>query len=72
MAQKFLRKILLFYCSSVDDVDLFVGGLLEDKPTGTVGPTFRCLIGRQFQLYKTGDRFWYERKDGNIGFEKGR
>ena len=29
-----------------DDIDLFVGGILERRPPGEIlGPVFRCLIG---------------------------
>ncbi|XP_061177755.1 peroxidase-like protein [Saccostrea echinata] len=45
-----------------DDIDLYAGGLSETPRTGSIlGPTFQCLIGFQFSLYKQGDRFWYER-----------
>ena len=55
---------LINFCRSVDDIDLFVGGLAETHLQGaTVGPTFGCLIGQTFQNLKYGDRFWYE-QDG--------
>ncbi|KAG1713922.1 Chorion peroxidase [Nymphon striatum] len=44
----------------VDDIDLFVGGLLE-KPVagGATGETFACLNAKQFEILKNGDRFFY-------------
>ncbi|VDM93335.1 unnamed protein product [Litomosoides sigmodontis] len=45
----------------IDDVDLFVLGMAEKPEIGAlVGPTFACIIGRQFQKIRRGDRFWYE------------
>ncbi|XP_070556076.1 peroxidasin-like isoform X2 [Ptychodera flava] len=43
------------------NIDLFVGALSEDPlPGGIVGPTFTCLLLKQFKALKEGDRFWYE------------
>lgn len=54
--------------ASPDDIDLFIGALLEKGTDGSVGPTFACMIAKQFQLMKIGDRFWYERPDSNFAF----
>ncbi|XP_037069335.1 chorion peroxidase-like [Pollicipes pollicipes] len=55
-----LSKFALLY-KSVDDVDLFIGGVSE-RPVddALVGPTFRCIITDQFARQKAGDRYFYE------------
>ena len=42
---------------SVDQVDLFVGGLAEDPASGgsMVGPTFQAIIAEQFENLRDGD-----------------
>lgn len=46
---------------SVDDVDLFVGGILETPVHDSlVGPTFLCIIGDQFARLRKADRFFYD------------
>ncbi|XP_022256996.1 peroxidase-like protein 3 [Limulus polyphemus] len=55
-----VEKLQMIY-RHIEDIDLIVGGLIERHvPGGLVGPTFACLIARQFKTMKYGDRFWYE------------
>ena len=54
------NQLALAY-KSVDDIDLYVGGLLESPiPGGNLGPTFSCLIAENFATVKQNDRFFYE------------
>lgn len=46
---------------SPQDVDLFVGGLLESsEDDAVVGPTFRNIIADQFSRLRHGDRYFYD------------
>jgi hypothetical protein len=46
---------------SVNNIDLWVGGLAEDHvPGGSVGPLFTRIIADQFQRLRDGDRLWFE------------
>ncbi|XP_033303299.1 uncharacterized protein LOC117207322 [Bombus bifarius] len=65
------RKFKLVY-SSVEDIDLFTGGLAEKSvKSGLVGPTFACIIGQQFNNIRRGDRFWYENSKQEGSFTPG-
>merc|ERR1712048_1308264 len=45
----------------IDDIDLFVGGSLEQPHEDSlVGPVFKCIIGDQFARLKKGDRYFYD------------
>ncbi|XP_057660218.1 uncharacterized protein LOC130896263 [Diorhabda carinulata] len=60
MTQDSIAKLKSIY-ASVDDIDLFPGGMSEIAVKGgMVGPTFACIIGIQFRQLKKCDRFWYE------------
>ncbi|KAM7309431.1 chorion peroxidase [Ixodes scapularis] len=50
-----------------DDVDLWAAGLMEYPagPGALVGPTFACILGRQFRSLKFADRFFYTHGPGN-------
>ncbi|XP_046568358.1 thyroid peroxidase-like [Haliotis rubra] len=55
----------------VDDIDLFPGALSETPVAGgLLGPTFTCLLGKQFQALKKGDRFWFEENNANVKFTR--
>ena len=46
---------------SLNDVDLWIGGLAEDRVEQSfIGPTFSCIFGITFDNVRNGDRFWYE------------
>lgn len=44
-----------------DDIDLWIGGLLESpRSDAVVGPTFSEIIADQFSRFRKGDRYFYE------------
>lgn len=64
--------LIIFSVRHVDDIDLFPAGIAERPVTaGLVGPTFACILGRQFHNLRKGDRFWYE-NDGATRFTEGK
>jgi Animal haem peroxidase len=50
---------------SIDNVDLFMGGLAEDHTAGAVGETFAAIIADQFSRLRAGDPYWWQ----NQGFD---
>ncbi|EFX87909.1 hypothetical protein DAPPUDRAFT_42141, partial [Daphnia pulex] len=60
MTAQVIERLKQVY-ASVDDIDLWTGGLTETPlQGGLVGPTFACVIGNQFRSLRRCDRFWYE------------
>ena len=56
-----LVRFLQVY-GSLDTVDLWIGGLAEDRlPGSLLGPTFACLFGISFANIRDGDRFFFLR-----------
>jgi len=48
---------------SIDNVDLWVGGLAEDKVKGSqLGSTFQAIVLDQFLRLRDGDRFYFEER----------
>lgn len=45
----------------VDDVELVVAGVMEQfVPDALTGPTFFCILTKQYKLSRVADRFWYQ------------
>jgi peroxidase len=56
-----IQNALASVYSSVDEIDLWVGGLAEDRANnGLLGQLFQSIIGDQFTRLRDGDRFFYQ------------
>lgn len=56
-----LQASLAATYGSVDNIDLWIGGLAEDHlPNSSMGLTFTTILVEQFTRLRDGDRFWYE------------
>ena len=61
-----LQSNLKTVYGSIDQVDLFIGGLAESHAQGAlVGPTFQAIIADQFQALRAGDRFFWQNEGFN-------
>jgi len=57
MTKERIKRMKEIY-EDVNDIDAFIGFISERK-RGLVGATLACLLGRQFESLKRGDRFFY-------------
>ncbi|CAI5442646.1 unnamed protein product [Caenorhabditis angaria] len=58
---KNLRAGLQRNYNATNEVDFYVGSMLEDPVVGgLVGTTLSCVIGEQFKRSRDGDRFYFE------------
>lgn len=63
-------KTLSTFYDDVDDIELSVGGVLEDSiGSSSVGPTFSCILAYQYNAARVGDRFFYENNGTMNGCE---
>ncbi|XP_071443202.1 peroxidase-like [Hetaerina americana] len=74
MSEKSIMQLKNLY-RSANDVDLPVGGGLEDRcvdkdDSGLVGPTFGCIIAEQFFRWRSGDRYFFHHAQGPGYFTK--
>ena len=61
----FVRLLQVY--GSLDTVELWVGGLAEERlPGSLLGPTFACLFGLTFRNVRDGDRFYFENENGHF------
>ncbi|ELK35926.1 Lactoperoxidase [Myotis davidii] len=58
--EKLAKKFLDLY-GTPSNIDIWIGGIAEPLvERGRVGSLLACLLGKQFQQIRDGDRFWWE------------
>uniref|UniRef100_A0AC35U6B6 ShKT domain-containing protein n=1 Tax=Rhabditophanes sp. KR3021 TaxID=114890 RepID=A0AC35U6B6_9BILA len=56
-----IRNNLKLLYKHVENIDMYIGSLLEDPIDGAMfGPTLLCIVGNQFKNLRNGDRFFYQ------------
>nr|KAF6457293.1 lactoperoxidase [Rousettus aegyptiacus] len=61
LKNKMLAKKLLNLYGTPDNIDIWIGGTVEPLVEGgRVGSLLACIMGKQFQQIRDGDRFWWE------------
>ncbi len=58
-----LQARLASVYASTDEIDLWIGGLAEDRiPQALVGELFYYILKEQFEALRDGDRFWHQNR----------
>lgn len=57
-----LGLLVAAYNNRLDNVDVYVGGMLESD--GKPGELFTAVIREQFVRIRDADRFWFENENG--------
>ncbi|XP_045692061.1 LOW QUALITY PROTEIN: lactoperoxidase [Phyllostomus hastatus] len=61
LKNKILAKKFLDLYGSPSNIDIWIGAVAElPVERGQVGSLLACLMGKQFQQVRDGDRFWWE------------
>lgn len=65
--KELLKRLKRSYKNSVDNIDVYIGGMLEshDGP----GPLFTNIILEQFVRLRDADRFWFENTENGWAIE---
>ncbi|XP_049777239.1 dual oxidase [Schistocerca cancellata] len=63
-----LRRLASVYNNRLDNVDLYIGGMLESEDGP--GELFRAIIREQFTRIRDADRFWFENVENGIFSEE--
>ena len=61
---KIFQDLLQMYSFDVNDIDLYIGGMLETKDGP--GPLFSKVIKEQFLRLRDSDRFWFENTEHGL------
>ncbi|XP_045463309.1 dual oxidase [Harmonia axyridis] len=59
-----LQTLVSVYSNNIDNVDVYVGGMLES--IGGPGELFTEVIKEQFMRLRDSDRFWFENKENGL------
>ncbi|KAL1463002.1 hypothetical protein WDU94_014795 [Cyamophila willieti] len=62
--KELLKRLKRSYRNSIDNIDLYIGGMLESN--GGPGPLFTSIILDQFTRLRDADRFWFENTENGM------